>query len=99
MYVDLWNSVLDLPHDRLVVLAGESGMDSALQADLGRAARPSLAGTTRDLAVRHEIRGAAQIRRELALRERAKATAEVADVRVLDVPGADVRHVVSTDFA
>src|SRR6185436_2664677 len=66
-----------------------------LEADLRRAARPRLLGAAHDLLVRDEVRRAAQVRRELALRERAEAAAEVADVRVLDVP----RHDVADDIA
>ena len=67
-------------------------MDTALQADLGRASLPRLARAPDDLLARDEIRRAAQVPRQLAFRERAEAAAEVADVRVLDVPGDDVRH-------
>ena len=70
-------------------------MDPALEADLRRAALPRLVGAAHDLLVRDEVRRAAQVRRELALRERAEAAAEVADVRVLDVP----RHDVGDDVA
>ena len=49
----------------------------------------------RDLLVRHEVRGPAQVLRELPLRERAEPATEVADVRVLDVPRDDVRHLVA----
>ena len=52
-----------------------------------------------DLVERHEVRRAAQVRGELPLRERAEAAAEVADVRVLDVPRDDVRHLVAADLA
>ena len=43
--------------------------------------------------------GAAQVRGELPLRERAEAAAEVADVRVLDVARDDVADVVAVDLA
>ena len=42
---------------------------------------------------------AAQVRRQPALRERAEAAAEVADVRVLDVPRHDVADLVAADLA
>ena len=51
-----------------------------------------------DLLVRDEVRRAAQVRRQLALREGAEAAAEVADVRVLDVPGDDVADLVAADL-
>ena len=41
----------------------------------------------------------AQVRRQLALRERAEAAAEVADVRVVDVPRDDVADDVAADLA
>ena len=60
-------------------------MDAALEADLGRAALPGLVAAAHDLVERDEVRRSAQVRGELALRERAEAAAEVADVRVVDV--------------
>ncbi len=79
--------------------AGEARVDPALEADLGGAALPGLARAAGDLGVRDEVRLAAQARGELALRERAEAAAEIADVRVVDVPGDDVRDVVAVDLA
>ena len=49
--------------------------------------------------VRDEVRRAAQVRRELALREGAEAAAEVADVRVLDVARDDVGDDVAVHLA
>ena len=89
----------DRVHDRRVVLARERRVDPALEADLGRAAVPRLARAPDDLVVRDEVRRAAQVRRELALREGAEAAAEVADVRVLDVPGDDVADLVAAHLA
>ena len=86
-------------HDRGVVVAGERRVDPALEADLGRAALPGLARAADDLLVRDEVRRAAQVRRQLALREGAEAAAEVADVRVLDVPRDDVGDLVAADLA
>src|SRR5580765_2560636 len=74
-------------------------MDSALQADLGRAALPGLLAAAHDLFVRHEVRRAAQVRRQLSLREGAEPAAEVADVRVLDVARDNVGHLVAADLA
>ena len=52
-----------------------------------------------DLVERDEVRRAAQVRRQPAFREGAEATAEVADVRVLDVPGDDVADLVAAHLA
>ena len=99
MDMDAGNSVLDRAHDVGVVVAGEGRVDAALEADLGRSALPRLLGAPHDLVERDEVRRAAQVPRELPLGERAEAAAEVADVRVLDVPGDDVRHVVTAHLA
>ena len=99
VHVDPGHGVLDRPDDVRVVVAREGRMDPALEADLGRAALPRLLGAPHDLLERDEIRGAAQVRRQLALREGAEAAAEVADVRVLDVPGHDVADLVAADLA
>ncbi len=96
--VDARHRLLDRAHDVRVVVAGERRVDPALQADLGRTALPCLARAANDLLERDEVRRAAQVPRELSLREGAEATAEVADVRVLDVPGDDVRHLVAADL-
>ena len=90
---------LDRGDDVGVVVAREGGMDPTLEADLGRAALPGLARAADDLLERHEVRRAAQVGRELPLREGAEAAAEVADVRVLDVPGDDVGDLVAADLA
>src|SRR5262245_39297182 len=74
-------------------------MDAALQADLGGAARPRLFHAPGDLLVRDEIGGAAQVFGQLALREGAEPAPEVANVRVLDVPGDDVGDLVAVDLA
>ena len=42
VHVDLRDFRLDRAHDARVVVAGERGMDPALEADLGRAALPRL---------------------------------------------------------
>ena len=99
VHVHLRHGVLDRAHHRLVVVAVERGMDPALQAHLRRAAIPRLEHAPRDLVVRYEERRPAQVRRELALRERAEAAAEVTDVRVLDVARDDVADVVAADLA
>ena len=99
MHVHLRHRVLDRAHDRLVVLAGERGMDPALEADLGGAALPRLDDAAGDLLVRDEIRRPAEVRRELPLREGAEAAAEIADVGVLDVARDDVAHLVAVHVA
>ena len=76
-----------------VVVAVERRVDAALEADLDGAALPRLLDAADDLVERREVGGAAQVLGELALRERAEAALEVADVRVLDVPRDDVRDV------
>src|SRR5215207_11394571 len=76
--------------DLEVGVAGESRMDSALEADLHGAAFPGLPPAPHDLAQRDEIRPAAQVRSQPSLREGAEAAAEVADVRVVDVARDDV---------
>src|SRR5438552_11403372 len=91
--------VPDRAHDREVVVARERRMDPALEADRRPPARPRLLATPDDLLVRDEIGRAAQIRGQLALRERAEAAAEVADVRVLDVARDDVGDLVAADLA
>ena len=99
VHVDPGHRVTDRAHHARVVVTRERRVDPALQADLGRAALPRLLGSTHDLLERHEIRRPAQVRRELPLRERAEAAAEVADVRVLDVPRDDVGDLVAADLA
>ncbi len=84
--------VADGPHDFRVVVAGEAGMDAALQANLGRASLPRLLAASHDLVHRHEVGGPAQVLGELSFRERAETALEVAHVRVLDVPRDDVGH-------
>ena len=95
VHVDPGHGLLHGAADLEVGLAGEARVDAALEADLGRAALPRLARAARDLAGRHDVRAAAQVRGEPALREGAEAAAEVADVRVVDVP----RHDVGDDVA
>ncbi len=84
---------------RRVVVAGERRVDPALEADLGRAALPRLARAPHDLLERDEVRRPAQVRGEPALREGTEAAAEVADVRVLDVPRHDVADLVAAHLA
>ncbi len=84
---------------RGVVVAREGRVDAALEADLGRASIPGLARPPDDLVERDEVGRATQVRRQPALREGAEAAAEVADVRVLDVPGDDVADLVAAHLA
>ncbi len=99
MHVELRDRLLDRRDDPAVVVARERRVDAALQADLGRATLPRLLHAPHDLLVGDEVRRPAQVRGELPLRERAEAAAEVADVRVLDVPRHDVRHLVAAHLA
>src|SRR5213075_2000059 len=85
-----WHGVLDRPADVDVEVAGEGGMDPPLEADLRGAALPGLVAAAHDLIERDEVGRPAQVGGELALRERAEAAAEIADVRVVDVARDDV---------
>src|SRR5208282_1364331 len=67
-------------------------MDATLHADLARPARPRLARAAFDLLECQVIGPAAQVLAQLALREGAELAAEIADVRVVDVPVDDVAH-------
>ncbi len=80
----------DGAHEVEVPGAREAGVDAALQADLGRAAIPGLGAAPHDLVDAQQVGRAAQVGRQPALRERAEAAAEVADVGVVDVPADDV---------
>ena len=93
------SSVQDRVDDRRVVLAGEGRVDPALEANLGRAPLPGLAGAADDFLMRHEVRRTAQVRSQLSFRKGAEAAAEVADVRVLDVACDDVADLVTADLA
>ncbi len=91
--------VPDRRDDACVVVPGERGMDPSLEAHLRGPALPRLGGAPDDLLVRDEECRAAEVLRELPLRERAEAAPEVADVRVLDVPGDDVGDLVAADLS
>ena len=73
-------------------------MDPALQTDLRAPAFPALHRAPGDLVDVEEVGGAAKVLRQASLREGAEATAEVADVRVVDVPADDVRDLVAVAF-
>src|SRR5581483_10014020 len=60
---------------------------------------PRLVRAAEDLAGRDDVGRPAQVLRELSLRERAEAAAEVADVRVVDVPRDDVADRVAVHLA
>ena len=81
-----------------LTIAVEIGMDAALQAHFGRAAVNRLDDAPLHLLDLDEIRLAAQVERERALRERAELAAERAHVRVVDVAVADERHFVAGDL-
>ena len=68
-----------------VVVAVEVGVDAALEAHLGRAKRLGLGDPSAHLVQVEQVRGAAQIERQRALRERAELAPERADVGVVDV--------------
>ena len=91
--------LLHRPGDVEVVVAVEVGVDAALQAHLGRAALDRLDHAPLDLVEVEQVRVAAQVQRQRALRERAEPALERADVRVVDVAVADERDVVADDLA
>src|SRR5207248_3956740 len=98
-HVQIRQGLLDRAAEVDIEVTGEGRMDSALQADLGAAPLPGLLAAADDLVERDEVRCAAQVRGEFALRECAEAAAEVADVRVVDVAGDDVGDRVAADLA
>src|SRR4051812_14975264 len=99
MDVDVGQLAFDRAAHVEVEVPGEGGVDAALEADLDRAAFPRLAAAADDLVQRDEVRAAAQVLGELALRECAEAAAEVTDVGVVDVARDDVRDGVAVDLA
>src|SRR3954452_5679389 len=99
MDVDVRQLAFDRAAHVEVEVPGEGGVDAALEADLDRAAFPRLAAAADDLVQRDEVRAAAQVLGELALRECAEAAAEVADVGVVDVARDDVCDGVAVDLA
>jgi len=99
VYMQLGEHLLDRTANVEVEVAGEPGMDAALQADLGGAAVPGLFAAADDLVERDEVGRPAEVGRQLPLGERAEPAAEVADVRVVDVAGDDVGDRVAADLA
>ena len=99
VHVDRGRDRLHRARDVDVVVAVEVGMDTALQADLGRAALDRLDDAALHLLHLDEVRLAPQVERERALRERAELALERADVRVVDVAVADERDLVADDVA
>src|SRR5262249_17775024 len=99
VHVDVGHRVFHRAADLEVLAAGEARVDAALETDLRGAALPGLARAAGNLGVRDQVRLPAQARGELPLREGAEAAAEVADVRVVDVPRDDVGDVVAVDLA
>ena len=82
-----------------VPLAGKAGVDPALQADLCAATFPGLSRAASDFAGLEQRGGAAEILGEAALRKGAEATAEIADIGVVDVAADDVGDVVADTVA
>ena len=99
VHVQIGQLALDRLDDLDVVVAGERGVDPALQADLDGAALPRLAAAADDLVERDEVGRAAQVLGQLPLRKGAKAAAEVADVGVVDVARDDVGDLVAVRLA
>ena len=96
--MDLGRRRLHRPADLEVGRAAVVGMDAALQAHLGRAALPGLAGAARDLGEVEVVGRPAQMLGEPALGEGAEAAAEVADVGVVDVAVDDVGDPLAADL-
>src|SRR5438132_8898562 len=97
MDVDAGDRFLDRPADRQIGRPGVFRVDAALQADLGGAALPGFLDPSPDLREVEVVGPAAQIFAELALREGAELTAEIADVGVVDVAGHDIADHVPID--
>src|SRR5439155_8597892 len=88
--VDVGYGLLDRMADRQISRPGIFRVDAALQAHFGGAALPAFLDPPPDLREVEIVGPAAQIFAELALREGAELTAEIADVGVVDVAGHDV---------
>ena len=76
--------------DREIGVAGVIGVNAALQADLGRAARPGLRHPPRDLVVIEIVGRPAQMVGRLALGEGAEGAAVGAHIGVVDVAVDDI---------
>ena len=87
--VHVGHRVLHGPGDVDVVVAVEVRVDAALQGDLGGPHVPALERPLGDVVERQQVRRAAQVERQRALREPAELALERAHVGVVDVP---VRH-------
>src|SRR6202011_2206325 len=72
-------------------------VDAALHAHLGGAALPGFLDPPPDLRKVEVVGPAAQIFAELALREGAELTAEIADVGIVDVAGHDIADLVAVN--
>src|SRR6516164_7343996 len=95
--VDIGHRFLDRPADREICRPGVFRMDPALHAHLCRAALPGFLDPPLDLGEVEVIGPSAQIFAELTFRKGAELTAEIADVRVVDVAGYDVADDVTVD--
>ena len=85
MHMHVRQRRLDGLGDTDIGVAGIVGMDAALQAHLGRPARPGLLGPPHDLAHLQVVRRAAQRLVRLALGEGAERAAIVTNVGIVDV--------------
>ena len=99
VHVDRGRDFLDRAGDIDVVVAVEIGMDPALQADLGRAARDGFDHPPLHLLHLEEIRLPAEVERERSLRERAEFATVRAHVCVVDVAIAHEGDLVADDRA
>src|SRR5205085_12648914 len=92
------HGTLDRLHHVEVEVAGELGMDPALQADLGGPLQRRLPGPGGDVLEAEQVRVAPEVERLRPLGEGAEAAAEVAHVRVVDVAVDDEGHRVPADL-
>src|SRR3954453_13512032 len=91
--------LLDRAADPEIGRAGIFRVDAALQADFGGAALPGLLAAPDDFVEVEIVGPAAQILAELALREGAELTAEIADIRVVDIAGNNISHCIARNLA
>ena len=89
--------LLDGAANCFIGCAGIIRVDAALQANLGRAARPGFPGATNDFRMVKIIGRAAQGLMRLALAEGAKAAAIGADIGVVDVAIDHITHGITRD--
>src|SRR5579863_443730 len=92
MNVQSRNCGFDRTQQGQVGLAGVTGIDPALHADLGGASVPGLRRPPRDFVKREVIRPTPQLLSSSAFRKSAEAALEGADVGVIDIAVDDVAY-------